>query len=414
VPVLLQAHPRAVHSLVVTHAGGMIAAASDNDPTTVATLAVVGASTGYRLAWLVLLLLPMLVAVQVLSTRLGLITGQNLAQLIRGHLGVGWGWLGASLVLAVNLFTIGADLEGGAAALSLFTGWDWQWFVLPLATSVGLLLLMGTYRHVTRMLSYVMLVFLAYVAATFLASPDWTDVLRHTLEPSFDWSADDLTAALSLLGTTLTSYVFIWQTVQEAEQRRPLRLLAAAERQAAAGIAGASVLFWFILVGTGATLRPTGRTVETAQDAAQALAPVAGPLAAELFGIGLLASAVLALAVLAATSGYVVTAMLKTKGSLDTPVSAATWMFYAVVLGMLIVGACLTSLGIEPIRLLFLAGIAGGLGTPVLLIMLLRLATSPRVVGPRRPSPALMLVAWAAATVICAADIAYLVWPALG
>ncbi|MBV9355341.1 MAG: Nramp family divalent metal transporter [Chloroflexi bacterium] len=403
-----------MHSVVITHGGNLIAAASDNDPTTVATLAVIGASTGYRLAWLVLLLLPMLVVVQVLSTRVAAVSGQNLAQLIRTHLGLGWAVLGTGLVLAVNLFTIAADLEGGAAALSLFTGWDWQWFVVPVTAGIILLLVLGTYRHVARVLSYVMLLFVAYVAATLLAGPDWTEVLRHTVLPSFDWTPDDLAAALSLLGTTLTSYVYIWQSVQEAEQRRPLARLTMAERQAAVGIGGTVVLFWFILVGTGATLGRRGQPVEMAQDAAQALAPLAGPFAAALFGVGLLASAVLALAVLAAASGYVVSATFDRQGRLDTPPSAATSVFYAVVVGMLLVGAGLTLLGVEPIRLLFLAGIAGGVGTPVLLIMLLMLVGSPRVIGSRRPSAALMLTGWTTAVVMSAAAIAYLLWPAVG
>src|SRR5579883_33039 len=131
---------------------GLIAGASDNDPTTVGTLAIIGASTGYRLTWLVLLLLPMLVTVQIVSTRLGAVTRQHFLEVIAACYGRRWAWVAALLVVSVCVITIGADLEGGAAALSLLTGRPWPWFVVPLALFVGGLLLFGSYTAVERAL----------------------------------------------------------------------------------------------------------------------------------------------------------------------------------------------------------------------------------------------------------------------
>src|SRR5919202_3081057 len=195
---LLLRHPLGI----ARHLGaGLVAGASDNDPTTVGTLAVIGASTVYRLTWLVLLLLPMLVAIQVISARLGVVTRQHLQEVICDHYGRGWSWVAIVLVLGVSVFTIGADLEGGAAAMSLLTGLPWPWFVGPLALLVGLLLVFGSYATVEKVLRYVLLVFIAYPLATFLARPQWSEVLTSSVRPTLEFSSDYLSAALALLGT---------------------------------------------------------------------------------------------------------------------------------------------------------------------------------------------------------------------
>src|SRR5947208_9833995 len=151
---------------------GLIAGASDNDPTTVATLAVIGSTTGYRLAWLVVLVIPMLVVVQVISARVGVVCRAGLEDAIRVRYGRRWAILTLLLVLAVNLVTLAADLEGGGAALGLLTGLPYRWFMLPLAGAVAALLIWGRHDTLKRVLQYVLLVFLAYVVTAFLARPN--------------------------------------------------------------------------------------------------------------------------------------------------------------------------------------------------------------------------------------------------
>ncbi len=287
---------------------GLIAGASDNDPTTVGTLAIIGASTGYHLTWLVLLLLPMLVTVQIVSTSLGAVTWQHFLGVIAACYGRRWAWVAALLVVSVCVITIGADLEGGAAALSLLTGRPWPWFVVPLALFVGGLLLFGSYTAVERALRYVLLIFIAYPVAALLAQPPWGAVLAASFQPAVEFSGAYLSAALALLGTTLTSYVYIWQTVEIKEERPPLAALPLLELDTAVGIVVTVAMFWFIVVATRATLGASGHRVQAAQDAAAALAPLAGPLAGAVFAIGLLGSALIALPVLAATTGYCVAA----------------------------------------------------------------------------------------------------------
>ncbi len=137
---------------------GLIAGASDNDPTTVASLAVIGSTTGFGLAWLVLLLIPMLVVVQVISAAIGTVSREGLEDVIRVRYGHGWAYLALAAVLAVNVITLAADLEGGSAALGLLTGKPYQWFIIPFALAVGALLIWGSYAAIQRALKYVLLI----------------------------------------------------------------------------------------------------------------------------------------------------------------------------------------------------------------------------------------------------------------
>jgi Mn2+/Fe2+ NRAMP family transporter len=395
---------------VLRHLGaGLIAGLSDNDPTSVDTLSVIGATTGYRLAWVIVALVPKLIVVQVVSARVAVVTRRSLEGAIRAHFGLAWALVAMLLVLGVNLVTLGADLAAGAAALGLLTGLPWDWFVLPVALGLGGLLALGSYEQIACVLRCLLLSFLAYLAAAVLARPDWSDVLRHTAIPSLQFSRDDSAAILALLGTTLTSYVYFWEMIEEAEAPAPLRLLPLVELDAAVGVAVTALLFWAIVVSTGATLGMHGQSVQTAQDAAQALTPIAGPWAGSLFALGLLASAALAVPVIAATSGYVVTAAFRGRGRLGEGVDAGNWPFYLGMLGSLAVGAALSLLGVEPIRLLFLASIVGGLGTPVLLVLLLLLASSPAAMGQHRIAGPLLIVGWVTTLTVSLASVLYVV-----
>ena len=296
---------------------GMISGASDNDPTTVATISVIGSTTTYRLSWLMVLVFPMLSAIQVISARIGTVTKRGLQRCVAKHYGRGWGMLLLLSILAVNVVTIAADLEGGAAALGLIFHLEWQWFIVPFAAGAFLLLVFGSYHAVQRVLQYVLLVFLAYVFSAFAAHPNWGAVLHDTVLPSLSFNSTYIQGALALLGTTLTSYAYVWETIEEAEERPPISELGLAQADAGFGMFIAVAVFWFILIGTGATLGVAHKQVQTAQDAAQALAPAAGPIASYLFAMGLLASAVLAVPVLAATSAYVVGQEFGFRSSLD-------------------------------------------------------------------------------------------------
>ena len=188
---------------------GIVSGASDNDPTTVASLAVIGSTTVYALGWLVLLTIPMLSVVQAVSAQVGIVTKTGLEAAVRSRYGKGWALLALLSVLIVNLVTLAADLEGGGAALSLMIRVDYRWFVAPLAASTGFILILDNYKKIQRILIYLPLVFLSYFAATFIARPHWSDVLRDSFIPHFSFTEPMVTGAIALLGTTLTAYAYV-------------------------------------------------------------------------------------------------------------------------------------------------------------------------------------------------------------
>lgn len=387
---------------------GLISGASDLDPTSVATLAIIGATVGYRLLWLVLLLLPMMVAVQVISARVGLAAERRLERAIRDRFGGGWALASMILVVSVNLLTVAADLEGGAAALELLTGLPWQWFVLPLALVTAGLLLLGGYYGMQRVLRYVIVVFGTYLAAGFLVQPDWGAVLYHTLVPELSTEPQYLAGAVALLGTTLTSYVYLWETIEVHEERRPGEQLWLVELDAAIGIAAAVILFAFIIITTAATLWVANQPVQTADDAARALAPAAGPLAGFLFALGLLAGALLALPVLASTTAYVLADLFRWNVGLESAGREAR-PFHLVLLSTLAIGAAIAYAGIEPFQLLFLASLAGGIGTPVLLALLILVAQDSEIMQGQQIDRPLSAIGWLTTAIVGAAGIAFLV-----
>ncbi len=234
-------------------------------------------------------------------------------------------------------------------------------------------------------------------------------MLRHTVLPTFQFTPDYVGGALALLGTTLTSYVYYWETIEQEEERPSRRELGAVQWYAAAGVVFTTLIFWFILVSTAATAGVQGTRVETAQDAAAALVPLAGTLAEELFAVGLLASALLSLPVLAATTGYVVMQAFDGTPSIEEPVRSGTRPFYGVMAVSLAAGLALSYMGIEPIQLLYMAGIAGGIGSPVLLVLLLLAAGDREVMGETRNSGFLRAWGWFAALAVSAASLLY-VW----
>jgi Mn2+/Fe2+ NRAMP family transporter len=379
---------------------GLVAAASDNDPTTVGSLSVIGASTGFQLLWLVVLVIPMLAVVQVISGSIGVVCRQQLQKAIERGYGKTWSVIALVSVVAVSTVTLAADLEGGAAALELISHLAYRFLILPLALAVGALLVLGSYRRITQVLRYLLLVFVAYIGAAFLARPDWLAVLRYSFVPHFSLSGDVVAGALALLGTTLTSYAYYWESIEESEEHPSLRLLPAIKLDAALGMVGAGIIFWFIIVTTAATIGAHHGRVETAEDAARALVPFAGRFASLLFGIGLLASALLAVPVLAATNGYAAASVFGWRAGLDLHYRQGR-AFYNVVLGSLVIALVLTLAGVAPIRLLFISSILGGLGTPITLGLMMLVARNRKVMHGRPISLGLAVAGWCVTAIVC-------------
>ncbi|MDP9110073.1 MAG: divalent metal cation transporter [Candidatus Eremiobacteraeota bacterium] len=378
---------------------GIVSGASDNDPTTVASLAVIGSTTTYALGWLVILVIPMLAVVQAISSSVGAVTRKGLERVLRERYGPAVALLALTTVLAVNVLTLAADLEGGGAAVQILTGLDYRWFVAPIAGLAAAALIFGNFAKVQRVLVYIPLVFLAYVAAAFLAHPNWHDVILASLVPHLQYNKDFAAGAIALLGTTLTAYAYVWQTIEIAEEKPPLSRLGLVQIDAVLGVVIAGATFWFIVVATGATLGVHHKTVETAQQAASALAPVAGHWASLIFGIGLLGSTLIAVPVLGATCAYVTSEMFGWRGSIDSTFWRAK-RFYVTLLISLAAGCAIALAGVSPIKLLFISSIAGGIATPVTLGLLMAVANDRRTMTTHRPKLISLVAGWMVFSVV--------------
>ena len=378
--------------------------ASDNDPTNVGTAAAVGAATGYQLAWVALLVAPLLGVTQTIAAHVGSVARSDLQTLTLRRYGRGVAGVLVVSVVVVNLVTIAADLQAGAAGIGLLAGVDPRWLVVPLGMVLVGLLVVGRYAQVVAVLRYLLLGFLAFGAAAFLAHPDWSHVLRSTLVPSLSLSREVVGGGLALLGTTLTSYVYVWETIGRGVEEVPdapggAGELTRARTGAVIGAVLTALILWFMLVASAATLGQHHRTITSAQEAAQALRPLAGSLASDLFAVGLVASAVIALPVLMATTAYVVGAQFDWRRGLSERVSNARG-FYGALAASIGLAFAVSLAKIPVIGMLVAASVIGGFGTPIGLVILVLLARDRTIMGSQTISRRLAIAGWIVAVMV--------------
>jgi len=394
----------------------LVSGASANDPTNVGTAVAVGAQTGYQLAWVALLVAPLLGVVQAIAAQLGSVARCDLQTLTRLRYGRRVAAILMVSVVLVNVVTIAADLQALAAGIGILADVEARWLVFPLGLALVGLLAVGRYGQVVGALRYLMVGFVAFGAIAFLAHPDWPLVLRSSVVPSLSLHRDVVAGGLALIGTTLTSYVYVWETVERGVEEPPAASAeGGVERARVGAVVGAvltAAIFWFMLVASAATLGQTHQSVSSAQEAAQALRPLAGSRAADVFAAGLVVSAVVALPVLMATTAYVVGAHFDWRRGLSQPVSHARG-FYGVLVASLGLAFVTTLAKISVIGMLVAASVIGGLGTPVGLVILVLLARDHRVMRAEPISARLAIAGWMVAIVVGSFGLLLLIGAAL-
>jgi len=386
---------------------GFVAAGSAADPTTVGTLAVVGATTTFALSWVVVLLVPMMAVVYSIAASIGAATSTSIQGAIRSRYGLAWASIALVSIAAISIVTLTADVEAAGASLTLLTGIPYRIFIIPFVVLIGWLLVAHRFARIERWLSLLPLAFLAYGVSAVLAHADWGAVFHAIFKPQFQLDTVFAGGALALIGTTLTSYQYVWESVQVAARAPNLAGLRMLRFDALLGTLVACTTFLFILVATGATLGVQNIAVVTAADAASALRPLAGPFASIFFGIGLLGSAVLAVPVIVGSTGYAVAQTFGWKGTLDAPWREAR-PFYAVMLGSLALAAVLALAGVPPIALLYGASIAAGIAGPVTLCFTVLIARDAQTMGAQRIGPGLAAAGWIVTAIVTFASIAYI------
>jgi len=394
----------------------LVSAASDNDPTNVGTAVAVGAAAGYQLAWAALLVAPLLGVVQSIAAHVGSVARNDLQTLTLKRYGPRVAAVLLVSVVIVNVVTIAADLQAGAAGIGMLAGVDSRWLVLPLGLGLIGLLLVGRYDEVVSVLRILLLGFLAFAVAAYLARPDWSLLIRSSLIPTLSLRRDVVAGGLALLGTTLTSYVYVWETIARGVEQPPNAANGGLSRTRSGAFIGAvftALILWFMYVASAATLGQQHQTVASAQDAAQALRPLAGPLAASVFAVGLVVSAVVALPVLMATTAYVVGAQFDWRRGLSEQVRNAG-AFYGVLAASVGLAVAVSLANISVIDMLVAASVIGGIGTPIGLVILVLLARDHIVMGTQPISGRLALAGWTVVAIVGGFGLLYVMGAALG
>jgi NRAMP (natural resistance-associated macrophage protein)-like metal ion transporter len=397
---------------------GLITGASDDDPSGIGTYSQVGSQFGFGMLWTALFTFPLMAAVQELCGRIALHTGVGLGVSLRRKFPV---WIVAPAILGMmfaNTINLGADLGAIAVGGTLLSGGriPTLWLIVPVAALVLSLQLFTTYTVIFKAFKYLTLALFAYVITVFVVHPDILRVLQATLVPHFEFSGDFITAFVAVLGTTISPYLFFWQASSEVDEMKAagqkteksrrgttLKELRAARFDILIGMFFSQLVMYCIILTTGATLHANGQTqVQTAQDAAQALAPLAGPFAFVLFAVGLIGTGMLAIPILSGSAAYAFKEFVGFRGGLAVkPQYRPT--FYGVIVVATIVGVVMNFLHLDPIKALFITAVINGLLAPPLLILIVLLGSDRKVMRERASGPLSRTLTWAATAVMSAA-----------
>jgi len=392
----LTAAPRSSRGFFSGLGPGLITGAADDDPSGISTYSVTGAAFGYAPLWTALFSFPLMTAVQLMCSRLGMVTGQGLAGVIRSCYSKWVLWGACTLLVIANTVNIGADLGGMGKVTEMVTGIDGMYWTPIYAVAIACFLIWSTYETVARIFKWLTLVLFAYVAAAFLAKPDWMMVLRSTFIPHFEMTSRYWATLVGIFGTTISPYLFFWQASEEVEEERKEGLVSVKQRKGTTGAAlrqsrndvvtgmfFSNLIMYFIILTTAATLHAHGKTtITTAQDAAEALRPLAGNGAYWLFSVGLIGAGMLGVPVLAGSSAYAIAEAARWRGSLaDRPRRSRN--FYIVIATGLALGLAFNYVGFNAVSMLFWSAVLNGVLAPPLIVIVLLLTNSRKVMGAR-------------------------------
>jgi len=397
---------------------GLITGASDDDPSGIGTYTTAGASLGLATLWTAPLTFPLMLAVQFICAKVGMVCGMGLGSILRRHYSR-WIMYPAILALLIaNTINAGADIGAIAAAINLFVPIPISVLIIPIALLILALQIWGSYRLIARVFKWLALALFAYIGSAFFAHPDWREVFKATFIPTLRFDNDYILTIVAILGTTISPYLFFWQASQEVEEEVHMGRLHLWERQGATkaelkyagwdvgiGMLFCNIVFYFVILSSAATLHRAGITnIETATDAAKALEPLAGKAAEILFAIGLIGSGLLAVPVLTGSCGYAVAEAFGWKYGLSEKPGKAK-QFYAIIVISTLVGLLINFTGISPIRALFWTAVINGLLAPPLLVLIMLIANNKKVMGERTNGWGLNIFGWAAAVAMFAAAI---------
>ena len=401
---------------------GLVTGASDDDPSGIATYAVAGASFGYGTLWTAVLTLPLMVAMQLICARIGMVAGVGLTGALRRHYPRWLLYAICLLLLSANIFNIGADLGGMGDAVAMLTGVPPLVSVPALGAAIVFFTIYTRYDTFAEYVKWTTLTLFSYIASAILAHPDWRTSLYRTIVPDVHWSSAYLTTIVAILGTTISPYLFFWQASHEVEAEKGMGRRTRSSRRGATdveladarvdvitGMTLSNAVQFFIILATASTLFRAGhRDIETTRQAAEALLPLAGGAAYALFAAGLIGSGLLAVPILAGSASFAIAELLGWRAGLDEPFRRAR-RFYLVFGVAVAVGIALDLFSDRPIKMLFYSAIINGVAAPPLMAIIMLVANNRRVMGKRTNTRLLNTLGWLATAIMTVASVGMLV-----
>lgn len=373
---------------------GIITGASDDDPSGIATYSMAGASHGYSLLWTALITFPLMSSIQEMCARIGVVTEKGLAGNIKTvYKSKILLYPLAVLIISANTLNIGADLAGMAAAANLLIPINPLILASAMTVLIILLMVFFPYRLIAANLKWLTFALLAYIASALVTKQDWMLILYKTLVPTVDFSKETITLLVAILGTTISPYLFFWQTSEEVEEKKELEHrthkniivtkheLKEVREDVDLGMFFSNLVMFAIIATTASTLYGAGiHQIESADQAALALEPIAGNAASLLFTLGIVGTGLLAIPVLAGSAAYAIAETFGWKEGLNRPFRQAK-LFYLVIIFATIVGFLINFAHINPFRALFYTAVMYGLISPILILFILLLANNKKIMG---------------------------------
>ncbi|MFT3935942.1 MAG: divalent metal cation transporter [Chitinophagaceae bacterium] len=369
---------------------GLVTGASDDDPSGIATYSQAGAQFGITTLWTALITFPLMASVQEMCARIGIVTSKGLTTTIRHHYPRPVLYLVILFTFPAVVLNIGADIAGmGAVANLIFPSVHPIIFTVAFTFILMALIIYLPYQKMAAFLKYLCVFLLLYLVVPFLAKQDWRDIARHTFVPTIHWDKDFISILVAILGTTISPYLFFWQATMEAEdiqhKKRKLvvnkAIIHKMDMDVDFGMFFSNVVMFFIILTAGTVLYKGGiHQIDTVEQAAKALEPIAGKLAYVLFALGVIGTGFLAIPVLSGSLSYILSDTFDWDGTLDKKYYEAK-PFYWVIIVSLLVGLCINYLGISPIQALLYTAILYGVTSPVMIAVILHISNNKAVMG---------------------------------
>jgi NRAMP (natural resistance-associated macrophage protein)-like metal ion transporter len=402
---------------------GLITGAADDDPSGIATYSQSGAQFGTSLLWLSVWTLPLMITIQEMCARIALVTGNGLAANIKHSYRKEILYFLTIFLLIANLFNIGANLGAMATAFQLIApGLSFTLLIIIIGIICLTLPIIIPYRKYARYLKWLVITLFSYIITGFIIQMDWINLFHHSIIPHITFSKSQILLITGILGTTISPYLFFWQTSQEVEEEIAEGKMTVHSRRGTneteikkmrkdiwTGMFLSNIVMFFIIAVCANTLFVNGiNNIDTASDAALALIPFAGSFATILFAIGIIGTGLLAVPVLASSTSYAISESFGWKEGLYRKFKKAR-AFYTIIISSIIIGVILNFIGIHPIKALIYSAITNGIIAPIVLVFIVQISSDHKIMGHYKNSRTKKIIGWATVAIMSVTAIAAII-----